>query len=248
MLKLIITGTGRCGTTFMAKLITSMGINCGHESIFDYSDDNIIKERIKNKEKRVLSLISQIRNPKWIDPNTIEAESSYMAAPCLDWPELSEAKIIQVVRSPLDVVRSFAIDFKYFAHNHPDKTNPFNELEFEEKIWKYLPKLSEINTSLERACYFYCEWNKMIEKKSEGKKKIRIKIENDNVYEILDFLNLPMKENIYNKKNENTFLDVVDPRTKKDIPLERKVLLSDIPDGEIKNNFIEMMKKYGYLK
>lgn len=246
MLKLIITGTGRCGTTFMAKLITSMGINCGHESVFDYSNDDVIKERIKNKEKRVLSLISQIDQQKWIDPKTIEADASYMAAPCLDWPELSETKIIHVVRNPLNVIRSFLIDFKYFAHNHPDKSNPFNELEFEEKIWRYLPKLSQINNALERVCYFYCEWNRMIEKKSTGKKIIRIKIEKDNTYEILDFLNLPLKENLYNKKNENTFLNVVDPKIKDKIPLDRKVFLSDIPEGEIKNNFIKIMKEYGY--
>ena len=35
-LKYLVTGTGRSGTVYMARLLTSLGIPCSHEMIFDY--------------------------------------------------------------------------------------------------------------------------------------------------------------------------------------------------------------------
>jgi hypothetical protein len=238
-LKIVATGTGRCGTTYVAKLLTSLGINCGHESVFDYSNDEIIKKRIVDKNYRTLSKVSQIDNDNWINPKTITADSSYMAAPYLDWPELKKVKVIHVIRNPLNVIRSFVLDFKYFNKNMPDKKNIFNELGFEEKIWKILPELSTIQNKFERGCYFYIYWNKMIEEKIQNKKSIRINIEDKNkVNKIANFINKP--EITFMENNTNSFENITKKKPSKEITLD------DIPDGEIKNELLKMMEKYGY--
>ena len=234
MLKLIITGTGRCGTTYLAKLVTSMGLKCGHESIFDYSEENVIKERLLNPDKRVLSLVSS-RDSQWINPKEIDAESSYLAAPYLDWKELNNTKIIHVYRNPLNVIRSFLLDFKYFNKNHPDTKNIFNELGFEQKIWAVLPTLREIKTPIERACYFYYKWNEMIENKSNNKQVLKIKIEDENKIEkIKKFLELQENNDLFNNEKENSF------------DKGKKIKLEDIPAGRIKNKFIELINKLNY--
>ena len=212
-----------------------MGIKCGHESIFDYSSDNIIKNRLFNKNERVISRIST-RNGGWIDEKEIEADSSYLAAPYLDWPELENTKIIHVFRNPIDVISSFSIDFGYFAKKEPNAANPFNELGFEQKIWRFLPGLSEIESNLERVCYFYYQWNKLIEEKSKNKQVLKIKIEDDKKNEkIAEFLNININNiNLFNNQKENSFSS------------GNKIKLSEIPNGEIKDNFIKMIKEMNY--
>src|SRR5688572_3038641 len=38
--RFVIVGTGRCGTTYTAELLTQSGVPCGHESIFSYTGMN----------------------------------------------------------------------------------------------------------------------------------------------------------------------------------------------------------------
>jgi LPS sulfotransferase NodH len=35
-LKFLVTGSGRSGTNYMSRFLTSVGIMCGHESIFTH--------------------------------------------------------------------------------------------------------------------------------------------------------------------------------------------------------------------
>jgi len=244
MINSIVTGTGRCGTTYLAKLLTSMSYPCGHESIFNYEDENAIKNRLL-KSDYTLSICSQstlnIRydpNKKdWIKLDEIIADSSYMAAPYLNWKELEKIKIIHVYRNPLDVIRSFLNDIKYFSQKTPNNSNIFNELGYENKIYNILPELSEIDNSLERACYYYIEWNKMIKNNCTNKEVLTIKIEDkEKDKKIIDFLGISCVENkFFNNTKENTFF------TRKS-----KIKIQDIPNGKIKNDFIDLLceKKY----
>lgn len=236
-LKAIVTGVGRSGTTYLARLLTSMNLPCGHESIFNYSDEDIIKERLLDPKKRVISVVSTKNREKWIDPTKTEAESSYLAAPYLDWKELDQVKIIHVFRNPIKVARSFIMDFKYFKKNEPNKENEFNELGFEEKIWKVLPELSNIENQQERFCYFYYNWNKILIDKSKNKQILRIRIEDNNLsYKIARFLKLKYNKNkLFDYKKENTF----------DFN-NNKFKLSNIPEGPIKKDFLKLMIKLGY--
>jgi tetratricopeptide (TPR) repeat protein len=80
---ILITGTGRCGTGYMAKLLTSAGLPCGHEEIFSFT---INKDRLIHNEKI--------------------GESSWLAAPFLSSTYLNDTTIIHAVRHPLHTVQS----------------------------------------------------------------------------------------------------------------------------------------------
>ena len=244
MINLVVTGTGRCGTTYLAKLLTSLHYFCGHESIFNYEDEEIIKKRLLNKDY-TLSICSQstanVRfhedKMNWVNLDEIKADSSYMAAPYLNWKELSNIKIIHLYRNPLDVIRSFVHDLDYFSKNHPNEKNIYNELGFEQKIWKFLPLLSDIDNQLERACYFYIEWNKLITKNCKNKKVLEIKIEDDDkIQKIKKFINIKENFDYFDDKKENT-------RNIKN----KKIKLKEIPSGKIKDKIIEIMFEKKYL-
>jgi hypothetical protein len=78
MIDLLITGTGRCGTQFMAEWLTRSGVPCGHEAVFSYRG--------------------------YTSQPDLVADSSWLAVPYLG---LVTCRIVHIVRNPLDVVRSF---------------------------------------------------------------------------------------------------------------------------------------------
>jgi hypothetical protein len=90
-LRFLATGLAHSGTGYVAKVLTSMGIVCGHEHIFrmsgpleDFSGDG-----------------------PWGHPwNSVQAESSWPAIEHLDHPYVKGAHIIHVVRNPLHVIES----------------------------------------------------------------------------------------------------------------------------------------------
>lgn len=236
-LKCIVTGTGRSGSVFMARLLTSLGMPCGHESIFDWQNEDSIRERLVDPTKRILShcstfdLKNQSQIEDWLDPATSVAESSYLAVPCLHWLKLSKIPIVHIVRDPIKVVTSFVNDFKYFEFNHPNRNNFYNKKGWEDKIYEFLPLLHKIPTPLERACYFYVEWNKAIEK-FNTRPYFFSQIETLSVQDLCDFLNLSyspfhfQNTTINSKRYSNHIFDV--------------------KPSEIIDEFYEIKKRYGY--
>jgi hypothetical protein len=89
VLDLLITGTGRCGTKFMAEWLTRSGVPCGHEAVFSYRG--------------------------YTPQPGIVADSSWLAVPYLP---LVTCRIVHIVRNPLDVVRSF-IGTRHFGPFQP---------------------------------------------------------------------------------------------------------------------------------
>lgn len=82
MTRLVVTGTGRCGTRYASHVLSAAGVPCGHEDVFTF--------RVANQGHR----------PKW---GGLAADSSWLAVPFL--PRLG-ARVVLLVRHPLDVVRS----------------------------------------------------------------------------------------------------------------------------------------------
>lgn len=240
-LKFIITGTGRCGTTFVAKMLTKLNIPCGHECVFDFESEQIIFNKLLHPEFRKLSFCSTHNLEKyqenndyeeleyWVNPEETIADSSYMAAPYLNMSILNDTKIIHLIRNPIKVISSFVKSLNYFKENFPNNS-------WEEKIFQVLPELKKINNQIERTCYYYTNWNNLIEKKSINNKKIVCKIENiENNINLFNFIekekveiNLPNNINTINKRDEN-------------------LMLKDIPNGTIKKEFIQNLTKYNYL-
>lgn len=157
------------------------------------------------------------------------AESSYMAAPYLKLPELRDVKIIHVIRNPLKVVSSFIKSLNFFSQSTP--TN-----EWEDKIYKNIKELNNIPNQIERACFYYCKWNELIENNTKNNKYILCKLENiDNNQSFFDFIDkqkqkitLPKNINIINKREED-------------------IKMTDIPYGDIKNMFITKCGDYNYI-
>lgn len=234
MIKLdyLIAGTGRSGTVYMARLLTSLGINCGHEAIFNHEGLSNAIKIILEKKPLVTSHCSRhdILNKeqpinKWLDDSKIRAESSYLAVPYLESALFKKTKIIHSVRHPLKVISSHIKDIDFFN---------FENEKF--KVWinfilKFLPEIKDIDNNIERACYYYINWNKMIEKHAH----FRHKVEDECSDELLNFLNVERTENIFT----NTKINSWNKR-------EEDLSIDQIPNGSIKKELIELARKYEY--
>lgn len=85
-MKLIVVGTGRSGTGYMAALLNACGVRSGHEDVF----------------KPAVVLGRQL--PEWGD---WEADASWMAVPMLGWLRTARAHhVVLITRHPADAVRS----------------------------------------------------------------------------------------------------------------------------------------------
>lgn len=227
-LKYIVTGTGRCGTLFMANLLTSMGFPCSHEAIFTTRGLEFAENALRGGEKIISSKISKGDNLSDFEIEIV-AESSYMAAPFLAH---TKAEIIHVVRNPINVIASLIGDgFRTFRETEPQHFDDIpSHFEYEQFIYDNIPELSEEMSQIERACVFYIRWNQMIE--NSGKVKIFHRIE-DSVDKLKQAFNY--EGDTYQNTKCNSLRE-----------LSRKWTLQEIGRQDIKRQLIDMMKKYNY--
>lgn len=87
---LVLTGTGRCGTGYMAKVLHEAGINTGHEAYF---------------------------TPTGLSAADVTVESSWMAVPWLHAAR-RRSNIGLVFRHPASVISSF-LGIEFFEHPSP---------------------------------------------------------------------------------------------------------------------------------
>lgn len=229
-LKYVITGTGRCGTVFLARLLTSLNIPCGHESIFDWNGLPAAKARITGQLKPYLSYCSTANfkngewtpEPTWLtDISQIEAEASYLAAPFLKEEILQNTQIIHVTRNPVHVIQSFCNYIDYFQSESPNN-------KYEQFIYSKLPILTQKMSIYERAALYYIEWNKMIEEA----KPIFYRLE-DGTQPIIDLIGT-QAEKIYSDTTANTYKKSTD----------KKFAIHMIESQEIKTRLVEMAIRY----
>lgn len=217
-LKYIITGTGRCGTLFTANYLTSAGIPCSHEAIFNYKGIEYAKDVINQKKELISSDIS--KNEILLKDKNIEAESSYMSAPFL---KEFDCLVIHLIRNPVQVINSF-LTLDYFSNSN----NP-NNINYEKFIYSHLPILEWDMPQLDRACLYWAEWNELIAK--SNKINFIHKIENP-MDEVSNFIN---SKGNYNKEKCNTLNYKY-----------KKCKLSDVKNENIKKIFLKVAKKYKY--
>lgn len=138
-MKYLVTGTGRCGTGYVAKALTSAGVNCTHEGVFSLNGVEHARETIQNWRA----------NPSW----GWEAESSWMAAPFLDDPVLEGVTVVHLVRHPFDFIQSHIR-----MCNWDGRYAGFNQ-------WTYahVPGLEDVADPVCRSARLYVQWNEMIE-------------------------------------------------------------------------------------
>jgi hypothetical protein len=230
MIKLsyLVTGTGRCGTVYMSRLLTSVGIVCGHETIFDYCGIHGARRRINQEETLRFSIVSSMgfENP---DAKNIVADSSYMAAPFLDCDLLQDTKIIHVVRNPIDVINSFCNHIYYFDNL---LVGWKESMVYENFIYTFLPELKIQMPQYDRAALYYIRWNQMIEK---NKCDFFMRAE-DNVFDLLKFLQVPENSKFYEDRKSNTFK----------AETTETFCFSKLQSKHIKSELLEMSKRYEY--
>ena len=182
-LQYLVVGTGRSGTVYMAKLMTSIGFPCGHEAIFDNTGWEAALARLRKEQPIEISLIAKLASMpdeghgvNWFWKRKalpLVADASYMAAPFLDKEELKDVTIIHTVREPMRVINSFISGFEYFQNNEQETMCPYHNF-----IYTYVPEVKEMPDPVSRAALYYLRWNEMIEKKSKGHKYFRHRVEN----------------------------------------------------------------------
>ena len=215
----------------MARALSNLGYICGHESIFTPSGyDNAI-ELLNDRNSITTSKVDADSEDCIFDNQLQVAESSYMSAPYLDRPILNNTKIIHVTRHPLLVLSSTFIDANFF-----DDLNPIQSI-YRDFVYSHLGELEKINNLLERSAAYYVWWNNMVEFNCNHKNYLRVQVENIEKEEFFNFLNVPVTsfDKIYKKINSWKIRD-------------KNVMISDIPDGTIKKEFVDIIERYGYEK
>jgi hypothetical protein len=96
--RFVVTGSGRCGTTWLARALTKVGIPTGHEDVFN-----------------------PWRAGEW--PDELRAECSWVAACKLDVVDAQGLPVALLVRHPLAVVKSM-VEIGFFTW---DLTNLYHE-------------------------------------------------------------------------------------------------------------------------
>ena len=177
-MEFLVIGTGRSGTGYMSKLLTSNGKLCGHESIYGLPVNFV---RYQSIEKKL----------------NYKGDSSWLAVPFI--PQIlsinPETTFIHIVRNPIDVIKSFLeLDF-------------FNDINLRNSPYVRLIS-DNINlkgkTQLERAIAYYIGWFEMIES-NNIKNKIFLQLENidyDLLSSTLGVEIKPMNKVINDKKNK----------------------------------------------
>lgn len=234
-LNYIVTGTGRCGTVWTARFLTSVGINCGHETIFDWKGLHWAKKRLQEEVPLELSFVAQKEKHKdesftpmeiWVDLTKVEADSSYLAAPFLKENILRGTKIIHIVRDPFKVINSFCNYLGYFSNTTGNNS-------YEQIIYRFLPELkSEKLNAYDRAALYWVRWNQMIEPSAHF------------FYRVEDPPELLLK--FLNKNTDRYFQNTKVNSWQK--PIEKPFDISMISNDMIKRECFHLAKKYGYLQ
>lgn len=141
MLKYVITGTGRCGTGYMSRLMSKYVCTCGHEKIFTPTvTSSNLKDRLAGN---------------------YQADSSWLAIPHLDHPLLVDVTLIHLTRHPVAVIASFLSRGFFPAVRRLTNETCTSNAGFAVYAAKYLPKLKTLS-DLDAGIYWYIEWNKRI--------------------------------------------------------------------------------------
>ena len=232
-IKIIITGTGRCGTLYISKLLSFCNIFCGHETIFDHSSWNQILQKIYGNEELNLSKIAKKNYGDYLKDNIIVGDSSYMAMPYLDMNIFNDCFFVHVIRNPIDVINSFCHNMHYFYDDPYSSLDEFNR-KYINFIYKHVPDIKKYKNPYEKAACFYLYWNDQIEKKLKNKNKIKIKIEEVGIKKDL--------ENFLNFDIPKEFL-MLDNNITKNI---NKFNIKYIKDKKIKEDIISFCEKHEY--
>ena len=207
--QVIVTGTGRSGTGFAAQWLSSAGVPCGHEQFFTFTGWDGAQSRMRRRPELV-------------------AESSWLAAPWLDKPQLADALVIHQVRHPKKVAES--------CMRHPPGTTP----EFLQYLEHHCPTVAKYPDDLNKAIARWVYWNWAIEDACQDRAYYRWKVE-DGEEKLLAWLQEQGvvgevdPEHLYSNRSYNPHRHEV----------QAEARLEDVAP-ELRKPLLETMRRYGY--
>jgi FkbM family methyltransferase len=145
----------------MSQLLTSAGVACTHEGVFNLSGWDVALSNLTLRRK----------NPQW----GWEADASWLATPFLDRSEIDALTVVQLVRHPKLVIDSHLRLMLYCLRLDP----------FYKWMAEYAPGLAHCHTPENRAALWYVILNEMCEKRTD----IRHRIEDSDI-DLLDALGI----------------------------------------------------------
>lgn len=146
-LRLIVTGTGRCGTGYASRLLSGVGLLTGHEHFFSYAGLVEARRRLRQEQKPFLG------------------DASWMAVPFLGEPELAGAFIVHLVRHPKAVLESWL--------RVPTATTP----PYDAFYHRHVPMAHAYDGVLDKSALRYVLWNEWIERACRGRPSVRHRLE-----------------------------------------------------------------------
>lgn len=138
-LDIVVTGTGRSGTGFASKWLTSIGIPTGHEVFYGPWEMPMTLRMLRT---RLLFL---------------RGESSWLAAPMLDSEPIKDALLVHQVRHPKKMLES--------CLRKPNSGAP----RYAAYMEHHLPRMTAYEDELSRMACQYVYWNQMVEDSCEGR-------------------------------------------------------------------------------
>ena len=141
---IIIRGSGRCGTGFCAELLTSAGVVCTHEQVFTLHGWSHAYHQIRIRR----------RHPEM----RLVGDSSWLAAPHINRPELHSATVVHLVREPRLVIRSL-LRMGFFTIG---SYAPYSSY-----AHSYIPYMEKLDSPLIKAAYMVLRLNWMVEQRAD---------------------------------------------------------------------------------
>lgn len=230
--KFIITGCGRSGTTYIAKLLTDLGCPCSHEEYFPAKLPKLIYLPVFHK----LAYIPFYKITKLRWPTHHRGEAAWQAAGFLDLLP-SDVAVLHQIRHPLDFIRSRQKKGVVYGRlrsmftdvEHYQTKHDFAALPLEKQV-SYLAQ-------------FWIEWNQLVEKRVGDHPYLRYRVEDldlNLLHQILDLIGFECSPEKLKATYESTSKKVnTRGTTRDDISLD---LLSDQAFSRLK----DAAARYGY--
>jgi hypothetical protein len=220
----VVAATPRSGTQYVAEVLTRLGLNCSHEKYFFFDRDG----------------------KGFPDGSAVCGESSSHAAPHL--PKTPEHVVVfHQVRNPVRVIQSH-LDLGWLSNKSVAARAGVLKFFRHFSGWRDFDKYS---TALERAAWFWHDYNLMIERNAQGRRYVRYRLEDlDGVLlaRLISALDLPPPS----RGRISVVLHGVSRRTNRRIEEKQKAAASFIDEPRVASWDVlpspvaQLAARYGY--
>jgi hypothetical protein len=230
--RFVIAGCSRSGTTYMAKLMSNLGLACGHERIF-----NIWR----------ICGIGELTEPmvNFFEADSKQGDASFLSIPYLN--QLPEGTVIlHQVRNPLEVIRSH-MGIRFFADPPVPSIYLANEhaqiLDF---LRKHSPEMFQTDSEIARCMRYWYFWNRIAE---EAKSNASLTYLRYRVEDIDPALMRRIVLSIQPDFDENKCRQALDLLGKKTNtrPRDTTWTWDNLPSGLEKDQVLKQSRLYGYV-